>query len=67
MSLNIFIHIFITYIDVCVLDSKSLCNRYKAFAVSRMVGYHYTGLTTPVTLTDRPKSVRNRCVIEVFL
>ena len=35
---------------------------YTAFAVS--------GLTTPVGLlvtpTDRPKSVRNRCVIEVF-
>ena len=34
------------------------------------VGYPQTGLTTPVgwlvTPTDRPKSVRNRCVIEVF-
>ena len=40
---------------------------YMAFAVSGKVGIP---LTTPVGLlvtpTDRPKSVRNRCVIEVF-
>ena len=38
--------------------------------VSGRVGIPLTGLTTPVGLlvtpTDRPKSVRNRCVIEVF-
>ena len=43
---------------------------YTAFAVSGKVEYPLTGLTTPVgwlvTPTDRPKSVRNRCVIEVF-
>ena len=43
---------------------------YTAFAVSGKVGIPLTGLTTPVGLlvtpTDRPKSVRNRCVIEVF-
>ena len=40
--------------------------------VSGRVGILLTGLTTPVgwlsfTPTDRPKSVRNRCVIEVFV
>ena len=40
-----------------------------AVVVSGKVGYPSTGLTTPVgwlSPTDRPKSVRNRCVIEVF-
>ena len=35
-----------------------------ALAVSWKVGSPYTGLTIPVG--TRPKSVRNRCVIEVF-
>ena len=42
---------------------------YTAVAVSGNVGAHKTRLTsgvTAVTPTDRPKSVRNRCVIEVF-
>ena len=39
--------------------------------VSGRVGIPLTGLSTPVGWlslppTDRPKSVRNRCVIEVF-
>ena len=43
---------------------------YTAFAVSGKVGYPKTGLTIPVavvTPTGRPKSVRNRCVIEVLV
>ena len=51
------------FLNVCPFD-------YTAVAVSGKVGYPLTGLTTPVgwlvTPTDRPKSVRNRCVIEVF-
>ena len=51
------------FLNVCPFD-------YTAFAVSGKVGYPLNGLTTPVgwlvTPTDRPKSVRNRCVIEVF-
>ena len=45
---------------------------YTAFAVSWKVGTLLTGLTTPVgwlsllTPTDCPKSVSNRCVIEVL-
>ena len=46
---------------------------YTALAVSGKVERSLTGLTTPgsgvavVTPTDRPKSVRNRCVIEVLV
>ena len=47
----------------CTIDSTT-------FVVSGKVGSLTPGLTTPVddcfTPTDRPKSVRNRCVIEVF-
>ena len=44
---------------------------YTAVAVSGKVVHTLTGLTTPVGLTavtptDRPKSVRNCCVIEAF-
>ena len=44
---------------------------YTAVAVSRKVERSLTGLTTQVrftanTPTDRPKSVRDRCAIEVF-
>ena len=52
------------FLNVCPFD-------YTAFAVSVKVECSYTSLTTPVgfttvTQTDRPKSVQNRCVIEVF-
>ena len=44
---------------------------YKTFAVSGKVGtlltrFNHTSWMAVVTPTDRPKSVRNRCVIEVF-
>ena len=44
---------------------------YTAFAVSGKVGISFTGLTTQVwwlslPQIDRPKSVRNCCVSEVF-
>ena len=44
---------------------------YTAFAVSGKVGdpvnrFNHTSWVAIVTPTDRPKSVRNRCVIEVF-
>ena len=44
---------------------------YTAVAVSGKVGAHKTRLNhtsgvTAVTPADRPKSVRNRCVIEIF-
>ena len=46
---------------------------YHAVAVSGKVGAYKNCLTTPVgwvivfTPTDRPKSVRNRCVIDLFV
>ena len=45
---------------------------YTAFVVSGKVGYpvngfNHTSEMTAVTPTDRPKSVRNRCVIEVLV
>ena len=51
-------------LNVCHFD-------YTAFAVSGKVGIPLTGLTSPVgaivTPTDHPKSVRDRCLIEVFV
>ena len=47
------------FLNVCPFD-------YTAFAVSGKVGIH-TSWVAIVTLTDRPKSVRNRCVIEVLV
>ena len=52
------------YLNVCHFD-------YTAFAVSGKVGHprkrcNHTSWMTVVTQADRPKSVRNRCVIEVF-
>ena len=63
------------FLNVCPFD-------YTIFAVSGKIGIPKIGLTTPVvtvgscrysictvavvTPSDHPKSVRNRCVIEVF-
>ena len=44
------------FLNVCPFD-------YTAFAVSRKVGTSWMAKVTP---TDRPKSVRNSCVIEDF-
>ena len=50
---------------MCVLSID-----YTAVVLSGKVGYPLTGLNTSlaavVTPTNRPKSVRNRCVIELF-
>ena len=57
----------------CVLMSRPISPELVLspdFWISNTPRYFSTGLTTPVGLlvtpTDRPKSVRNRCVIEVF-
>ena len=51
------------YLHVCVLY-------YTAVAVSEKVGpvkpVNHTSWVAVVTQTDRPKSVCNRCVIELF-
>ena len=50
---------------MCVLTLN-----YTAVAVSGKMGpvkpVNHTGWMAVVTPTDRPKSVRNRCVIELF-
>ena len=53
------------------LDNDRIVNRDKIYQDLQGQDLpRFTGLTTPVGLlvtpTDRPKSVRNRCVIEVF-
>ena len=50
------------FLNVCPFD-------YTAVAVSGKVGrkpVNHTSWVAVVTPTDRPKSVRNRCVIELF-
>ena len=53
------------FLNACPFD-------YTAFVVSGKAGHPLTGLTTPAGLaidtpTDHPKSVRNRCVINVLV
>ena len=52
-----------TFLNVCPFD-------YTAVAVSGKVGpvnqVNHTSWVAVVTPTDRPKPVRNRCVIELF-
>ena len=49
------------YLNVCPFD-------YTIFVVSRKVNrFNHTRWVAFVTSTDRPKSVHNRCVIEVFV
>ena len=61
------------FMKVCIINNISVVSctiDNTTFAVSGKVGTFKPGLTTPVgwlvTPNDRPKSVRNRCVIEVF-
>ena len=62
-SLVVYIRRFIyKFLNVCPFD-------YKAVAASGMVGLlmvYHTSWVAVVTPTDRPKSVRNRSVIELF-
>ena len=49
---------------MCVLLITQLCGKWEGWdPVNR---FNHTSWVTVVTPTDRPKSVRNRCVIEVF-
>ena len=49
---------------MCVLLITLLCSKWEGWdSVNR---FHHTGKVVIVTPTDRPKSFRNRCVIEVF-
>ena len=56
-------HTIYKFLNVCPFD-------YTAFAVSGKVSvnrFNHTSWITVVTPTDNPKSVCNRCVIEVFV
>ena len=59
------------YKEVYLPIFKNVCPfDYTAFAGSEKVGpvnqVNHTSWVAVVTPTDRPKSVRNRCVIELF-
>ena len=56
--------VYVQILNVCSFD-------YTAFSGSGKVGpvnqVNHTSWVAVVTPTDRPKSVRNRCVIELFM
>ena len=62
--------VFISHNIMNVLYFLALALDYTAVAVSWKVGplkpVNHTSLVAVVTPTDRPKSVRNRCLIELF-
>ena len=62
---------FVVYIRMFIYKCLNVCPfDFKAVAVSGKVGpvnqVNHTSWMAVVTQTDRPKSVRNRCVIELF-
>ena len=63
--------LFVVYIRRFIYKFSNVCPfDYTAVAGSGKVGpvnqVNHTSWVTVVTPTDRPKSVRNRCVIELF-
>ena len=48
---------------MCPFDRTAVAGSGKAGPVNKV---NHTSLVAVVTPTDRPKSVRNRCVIELF-
>ena len=60
----VFIRRFIyKFLNVCPFDYKSVARRGKVGPVNQVSQTSWVAVVTP---TDRPKSVRNRCVIELF-
>ena len=53
----------IQFLNVCTFDYTAVAGSGKVGPVNR---FNHTSWVAVVTLTDRPKSVRNRCVIELF-
>ena len=51
------------FLNVCPLDYTAVAESGKAGPVSQV---NHTSWVAVVTPTDSPKSVRNRCVIELF-
>ena len=52
------------FLKVCPFDYTAVAESGKVGSVNQV---NHTSLVTVVTATDRPKSVRNRCVIELFV
>ena len=52
-----------TFLNVCPFDYTAVAESGKVGPVNQV---NHTSWVAVVTLTDRPKSVRNRCVIELF-
>ena len=50
------------FLNVCLFDYTAVAGSGKVVPINRL-----TSWVVVVTPTDRPKSVRNRCVIELFL
>ena len=52
-----------TFLNVCPFDYRAVEGSGKVGPVNQV---NHTSLMAVVTPTDRPKSVRNHCVIELF-
>ena len=53
--------------NICTsTDNTKYHTKNQAKLIGLVIRFNHTSSVTVVTLTDRPKSVRNRCVIEVF-
>ena len=51
------------FLNVCPFDYTAVAGNGKVWPVNQ---FNHTSLVAVVTPTDRPKSARNRCVIELF-
>ena len=61
---DVYIRRFIyKFLNVCPFDYTAVAGSGKAGPVNQV---NHTSWVAVVTLTDRPKSVRNRCLIELF-
>ena len=52
------------FLNVCPFDYTAVAGSGKVWPVNQV---NHTSWVAVVTPTDRPKSVRNRCVIELFV
>ena len=52
------------FLNLCPFHDRAVAGSWKVGPVNQV---NHTIWVAVVTLTDRPKSVRNRCVIELFV
>ena len=55
--------VYLQFLNVCPFDYTAVAGSGKVGPVNQV---NHTSWVAEVTSTDRPKSVRNRCVIELF-